>query len=225
MKKYYLQNGDKQHGPFDISELKNKNVTAKTLVWCEGLPDWKAAEEIEELRQLFKQNTPPPIKTKSAASSAGPGKKSAVTKIAKNLIPLIFIIGAIVTALIVIGVVVYSNSDSNPASYAEKKMSIEEIENSDPIRFLSAEGKYNESFWGSKIKIRGSITNTATVADYKDVTVRVTYYSKTNSVLGFNEYTLYEVYQPNTKTPFRLDITNYENVNTINWEVISALPN
>jgi hypothetical protein len=104
-------------------------------------------------------------------------------------------------------------------------MSIEEIENSDPIRFLSAEGKYNESFWGSKIKIRGSITNTATVADYKDVTVRVTYYSKTNSVLGSNEYTLYEVYQPNTKTPFRLDITNYENVNTINWEVISALPN
>ena len=99
------------------------------------------------------------------------------------------------------------------------------MENADPIRFLSADGKYNESFWGTKLKIRGEIINQATVAAYKDVTVQVTYYSKTNTVLGTNEYTLYEVYQPNTITPFRLDIENYKDVNSIGWAVIRAFPN
>ena len=223
MKKYFLQNGNEQHGPFDISDLKAKNINSNTLIWCEGIPDWIAAGEIEELKILFKQITPPPIKVKSAGLKAENKRKSAAKKITKNLVPLLLIFGAVIFS--VIAVVAYSNRDSNPASYAEKKMSIEEIENSDPIRFLIAEGEYNESFWGTKIKIRGTIRNSANVADYKDVTVQVTYFSKTKSVLATKEYTLYEVYPPNTRTPFRLDIANYENVNAISWEVIKALPN
>jgi hypothetical protein len=59
-------------------------------------------------------------------------------------------------------------------------MTIEQTENSDPLRFLSVDGKYNESFWGTKFKLKGKITNRATIADYKDVVVKITYYSKRN---------------------------------------------
>ncbi|MBL4664098.1 MAG: DUF4339 domain-containing protein [Flavobacteriaceae bacterium] len=224
MKKYYLQNGTEQYGPFDISELNTKNITRKTLVWYEGIPDWIVAEKIKELLELFEHSMPPPIKNKTSIVSSESKKKKASKKIVKNLVPLVLIIGAFVIAFVVITLVTYNSSDLSPASYAEKRMSIEEIENADPIRFLSAKGKYNESFWGTKIKIRGSISNTATMADYKDVTVRVTYYSRTMSVLGSKEYTLYEVYKPRTTTPFRLDIANFKDVDTIRWEVISALP-
>lgn len=104
-------------------------------------------------------------------------------------------------------------------------MMIEEIENSDPTRFLIVDGKFNSSFWGTEIKIRGEVTNRATMAHYKDVKVLVTYYSKTKSVLGTKEYTLYEVYEPNSVTSFRLDISNYKEVETIGLEVTSAIPN
>jgi len=113
---------------------------------------------------------------------------------------------------------------SKTETYFEKKMTIEEIEDAEPLRFLDAGGKYNDSFWGTKIHVNGTISNTATVADYKDITVRVTYYSKTKTNLGSKEYTIYEVVQPNTTIPFKLKIENFKNVNTIGWEVIRAIP-
>lgn len=216
MKKYYLHNGKEQDGPFDISDLKAKKITPATEVWYEGLPDWKAADQIEELKVLFTRVTPPPIKSKSSYSD----KKSASDK---NILRISLIAIAVIIGVYIINLMISDNSD--PASYLEQKLTVEEIENNNPTRFLSADGKYNSSFWGTELKIRGHITNTATVADYQDVTVRVTYYSKTQSVLGSKEYTLYEVYEPNSVTPFRLDIENYKDVDAIGWEVIRAIPN
>ncbi|MEL1240739.1 DUF4339 domain-containing protein [Flavobacterium flavipallidum] len=62
MKKYYLHNGVESSGPFDLSELEIKQITATTPVWFSGLPDWKTAAEIEELQVLLKVS-PPPFKT------------------------------------------------------------------------------------------------------------------------------------------------------------------
>jgi hypothetical protein len=219
MKKYYLHNGTEQDGPFDISDLKSKGITAKTEVWYEGISDWTNADEIDELKGLFSKVTPPPIRPKSTTKE--PVKKK--SKLGRNLqiLGLVLLLGFV-------GITVIPNlmnNSDNPASYLEQKMTIEETENSDPTRFLSADGKYNSSFWGTELKIRGEITNRATIADYKDVTVRVTYFSKTKSVLGTKEYTLYEIYKPNFVTPFRLNITNYKDVETIGWEVIRAMPN
>ena len=145
--------------------------------------------------------------------------------LSKNLLRLALIAVGVVGGFYIITYLVDNYFDPPPPTYMEQKMSIEQTENADPLRFLSAAGEYNSSFWGTELKIRGTITNTATVADYKDVTIQVTYYSKTKSVLGTKDYTLYEIYQPNTVTPFRLDIANFDNVNTINWKVVRALPN
>ena len=40
MNKYYLHNRSENIGPFDIEELKQKNITRTTQVWCEGMEDW-----------------------------------------------------------------------------------------------------------------------------------------------------------------------------------------
>jgi len=111
-------------------------------------------------------------------------------------------------------------SDSN--SYEEKVMTVEEIEQSQPTKFLEADGSYNENFWGGKIKVHGTITNNATVAIYKDAIVRITYYTKTKTVLGSEDYTIYEVFFPRVTKTFELKIINYQNVNSIGWEVIDA---
>ena len=56
MEFYYLI-GNERKGPFSISELKYVGLKDETLVWAEGLEDWKPASEVEELQILIK--TPP----------------------------------------------------------------------------------------------------------------------------------------------------------------------
>jgi hypothetical protein len=61
MEKYYLHNGTENSGPFDLEELKTRKITKTTPVWCEGMEDWKNAEEIEALQRILVA-IPPPIK-------------------------------------------------------------------------------------------------------------------------------------------------------------------
>jgi len=63
IKKYYLHNGIEQQGPFDIDELKNKDIKKDTPIWFDGLPDWTTAENVDEIKELIKTSTPPPFKT------------------------------------------------------------------------------------------------------------------------------------------------------------------
>lgn len=60
MKKYYIVINEIESEPLTFDKLKSKKITKETLVWFEGLSDWKEAGKIEELEDLFK-STPPPI--------------------------------------------------------------------------------------------------------------------------------------------------------------------
>jgi hypothetical protein len=49
MKKYFLHNGKEQHGPYSLDELKQYGLTAKTMVWFDGISNWTEAQFIPEL--------------------------------------------------------------------------------------------------------------------------------------------------------------------------------
>ena len=60
------------------------------------------------------------------------------------------------------------------------------------------------------------------LASFKDAIVKVTYYSKTKTILGSKTYTIYETFAPQSNVRFELRIENFQNVNTIGWDVIDA---
>lgn len=60
MKKYFYSDGKEKFGPFSFEELKVENITEDTLIWFEGLEDWKPAKDIGEFEEIFKL-IPPPI--------------------------------------------------------------------------------------------------------------------------------------------------------------------
>src|SRR5438128_1620742 len=72
-------------------------------------------------------------------------------------------------------------NNTNAETYAEKVMTVEEIERNNPSKFLEASGTYNESFWGDNMKVHGKVVNKATVANYKDVVIEIIFYSKTET--------------------------------------------
>jgi uncharacterized membrane protein YhaH (DUF805 family) len=60
MKKYFYSNGQEKEGPVTLEELREIGVQPKTLIWYEGLDDWKEALNLDELKELF-ELTPPPL--------------------------------------------------------------------------------------------------------------------------------------------------------------------
>jgi hypothetical protein len=127
--------------------------------------------------------------------------------------------------VIIIGLCACNGNQNSGNTYQEKIQSVEEIERSQPTNFLDASGTYNPTFFGNKIKVHGIIKNTATVATFKDAVVKVPYYSKTKTVLGNNNYTIYDFFPPHSEKNFELKIETYQDVSTIGWDVISAIPN
>lgn len=65
MKQYYYVNKyGQQAGPISVGQFSACGIMKDTLVWCEGMSEWKKAEEVEELKHLFAPattNCPPPL--------------------------------------------------------------------------------------------------------------------------------------------------------------------
>lgn len=61
MRTYYINNGKENGGPFTLDELKTQQIGKATLVWYQGMDEWKHAIDIEELSSFFTV-VPPPIK-------------------------------------------------------------------------------------------------------------------------------------------------------------------
>jgi|AGTN01.1.fsa_nt_gi Interferon-induced transmembrane protein. len=50
---FYIDTEGKQKGTFAPDELKQENVRRETLVWTQGMEQWKRAGEVDELQHLF----------------------------------------------------------------------------------------------------------------------------------------------------------------------------
>lgn len=54
--KYFAYIDGEQQGPFDVQELINIGLRPSTYVWCKGMDDWHRADEVDEIRSLFKRH-------------------------------------------------------------------------------------------------------------------------------------------------------------------------
>lgn len=57
---FYCSDGINKFGPFSKEELKTQNIQPDTLVWFDGLTEWKHAGELPEMK-AFLPVVPPPL--------------------------------------------------------------------------------------------------------------------------------------------------------------------
>lgn len=57
--KIYIVKDDMRLGPFTLEEVKRQGISADTLVWFKGMPDWKEARAIPELAGAYMPDIPP----------------------------------------------------------------------------------------------------------------------------------------------------------------------
>jgi hypothetical protein len=86
--------------------------------------------------------------------------------------------------------------------YEQTKETLEQTEKKNPKRFLSVEGSDKKNLIGQTV-IKGTVTNSATVASYKDVDIELSFYSKTGALLQRDHEVIYETIAPGNSTAFK----------------------
>jgi hypothetical protein len=59
-KEFYLEINGARKGPISKLEIKKLAITPQTLIWFEGLEDWKMIKDVPELKDVLK-SIPPPL--------------------------------------------------------------------------------------------------------------------------------------------------------------------
>jgi major membrane immunogen (membrane-anchored lipoprotein) len=100
-----------------------------------------------------------------------------------------------------------NNSDSKKAakdkdSYEATKESLQDKERRSPETFLTVAGHDRHNLLGQTV-MKGTVTNKATVATYKDVDVKLDFYSKTGTLLETDKETVYEIIAPGQSKNFK----------------------
>lgn len=137
--------------------------------------------------------------------------------------PLLFITGC----LLLITIASCGGSDAKNAStakdkYEKEKETLEEMEKKNPLRFLNATlVKDKKNLLGQKV-IKGTVNNKAKVAIYKDVEVKILYYSKTASLLGESIETVYDNIAPGTAAAFKSKEWAPKGTDSVVLKIISA---
>ncbi|MBK5271519.1 MAG: DUF4339 domain-containing protein, partial [Bacteroidia bacterium] len=52
-KQFYFSDNTGQQGPFNLEQLKGKNITSGTPVWYDPLPKWTTAGEVPALKDII----------------------------------------------------------------------------------------------------------------------------------------------------------------------------
>src|SRR5690349_7425850 len=63
MKIWFIRHNNQSIGPYTIEELKNLAVTKDDYIWKEGMTDWIQVKSVQELKDHFINQTPPPFST------------------------------------------------------------------------------------------------------------------------------------------------------------------
>lgn len=114
-----------------------------------------------------------------------------------------------------------SKNRSEEAKYEQSKESIESIEQKKPARFLKATIKKKKNLLGQTV-LRGTVHNSATVVTYKDVEIKLRFYSKTGALLEEDTDKVYESVAPGRETDFKLKYFAPKDTDSVSVIVMGA---
>jgi hypothetical protein len=105
--------------------------------------------------------------------------------------------------------------------YEKTKETLEETEKKNPTRFIKVEGEKKKNLIGQTV-VRGEITNNAKVVTYKDVDVKLSFYSKTGAVLEEDHETIYENVAPGATVKFKSKYFTPRGTDSVSFKVVEA---
>jgi hypothetical protein len=106
-------------------------------------------------------------------------------------------------------------------TYEKSKESLGDKEKNNPSKFLSVEHKTHKNLIGQTV-VKGTITNSASVCTYKDVEIKLTFFSKTGVKLDEAIENVYEVIPPGETVKFKTKEFATKGTDSVAVEIMKA---
>ncbi len=107
-------------------------------------------------------------------------------------------------------------------NYEKVKETLADKEKNNPASFLSVNNKDHKNIIGQTV-VKGTIINSATVCTYKDVTLRLSFYSKTATKLDEVVETIYETVAPGKTVKFKTKYFAPKGTDSVAIKVMKAV--
>jgi hypothetical protein len=243
MRNYFIHENGQQTGPFTIDELKSKGITSQTPIWTDGMGQWLEAGKIEELKAILAK-TPPTYNTNSYGNTQPPEMHSAFKEATEdnneNKGRKLRLAGLLLLICLLLGYIIYEKNKPNPctsytasASYTppiqrektaeELRSELKRIEQLDPNKYLRASLTDHRRFFNTRI-IEFDITNSATLANFKDATLVVAFHSKTKTVIDRRRYSVFEYFAARKTTNHTIKVDQPSGTVHVDISIESATP-
>jgi hypothetical protein len=105
--------------------------------------------------------------------------------------------------------------------YEKTKLSLEEIEKQTPEKFISVKGTDKKNLVGQTV-VKGKVQNNAKMATFKDIDVKLFFYSKTGVLLQEDQEMIYETVAPGETKSFKSKYFAPKGTDSIGMKVVSA---
>ncbi len=106
-------------------------------------------------------------------------------------------------------------------NYEKTKETLEQTEQKNPVKFLSVQGDKKKNLLGQTV-VRGEIANKAKIVTYKDVDVKLSFYSKTGALLEEDHETVYESIAPGNSVKFKSKYFTPKGTDSVAFKVETA---
>ena len=246
MKSYFIRQDNKPQGPYSIDQLKEMKLSPAVLVWAEGLKQWIKALEMPELQQELFPASPRSVSKYATNGTNTPefSKEKKVGSFAKNVKTILAVIALIIATLLLIelkkskthsaaSVKTVNQPIQTAASQPSLSQSIKtpsqvrkdagQIEMESPATYIKGQIDFRKNLFGSVV-LEGTLSNTASVANFKDPLILVTWLSKSNENIGTAQYSV-DKYLPAGKTiSYKLKVSAPSKVAGVRMSVVSASP-
>jgi hypothetical protein len=133
----------------------------------------------------------------------------------------IFFAFALVATVISCDFATGDKTTTNEKNYENSKESMEKTEQNKPTKFLTATASDKKNLIGQTV-VKGTITNQAKVVTYKDVEVKLSFYSKTKAVVEQDIETIYENVAPGESVKFKSKFFTPKGTDSVAIEVLGA---
>ena len=115
---------------------------------------------------------------------------------------------------------IYQKRELSPAELRKELM---EKEMSNPLLYLNTKITWRTNFWGTTI-LEGTINNNATLANFKDVVLKIVWLSKTNTEISSIRKIIYEYVPAGHSINIELKFDAPSDMSDVSIGVVSATP-
>ena len=131
-----------------------------------------------------------------------------------------------------------NQNDDSPKTAEELRLELVEEENNSPLSYLSSDnvtlqkqrvqtrkaGLFRDAeYEDDGALIEGNFSNKATLAKFKDIEVKISYYSVTKSLIDSETFVIYKFSEPNSSERFSIKIDEIPSAyDSFSFEIIGA---